>query len=225
MRKSDSNDQDRLTDEEIVHNLNSFFVAGHDTTANSLACEMYHLAKNPNIQEKLRKEVFTTLKIESNASKLAIPTIDQIKEMEYLELFIKEAMRINPPVAEISRVLNDNYIIPGDHVVLPKGLRVSVSIYGIHHDPKIYKNPEEFNPERFLNGKYDTDVYMPFGGGSRMCIGSNFSLIEQKVFLIMLLQKFKVDIKPENADFEKLRIRGTVHTKPEDLNLNFVPVF
>ncbi|KXN74924.1 cytochrome P450, partial [Conidiobolus coronatus NRRL 28638] len=195
LRETANNHEDPLTDEELVHNLNVFFVAGHDTTANTLACGMYQLAKNKQVQDKLRKEIYDTLQIQPGTNKIVVPTFDQIKNMEYLGLFIKEVMRINPSVAQIVRKLTEDYHIPSDDVVIPKGTTVNVSIYGIHHDPKIYPNPEKFDPERFLVGKHESDVYMPFGGGSRMCIGSNFSLMEQKVYLTMLLQKFTIDIK------------------------------
>jgi cytochrome P450 len=102
---------------------------------------------------------------------------------------------------------------------------VSVSIYGAHHDPNVYPNPQKFEPERFLNGKYDNDIYLPFGGGSRMCIGMGFSLMEQRVYLSMLLQKFTLEIKKDNPDYDQLRMVGLRLTKAKDLRLNFTPRF
>ncbi|KXN74928.1 cytochrome P450 [Conidiobolus coronatus NRRL 28638] len=217
LKETELNQEDPLTDEELVHNLNVFFIAGHDTTASSLSYGMYHLAKNQEVQKKLRKEIYEVLEISPETKKL--------KSMEYLGLVIKETMRISPPVGLLNRALADDYTIPGDSVVIPKGTVVGISIYAVHNDPKNFKNPEKFEPERFLNAKYDTNVYMPFGGGSRMCIGTNFSLIEQKVYLSMLVQKFILNIKKTNPDYENLRIRGLGLNRPQDLKLNFVPRF
>ncbi|KXN74925.1 cytochrome P450 [Conidiobolus coronatus NRRL 28638] len=225
LRETENNHDDPLTDEELVHNLNVFFVAGHDTTANTLSFGMYYLAKHRHVQDKLRKEIYDTLQINSGANKVVIPTAEQIKSMDYLGLFIKEVMRLNPPISQIFRTISEDYPLPDDNVILPKGTTVNLSIYSVHHDPKIYPNPEEFDPERFFNGKYDTDVYMPFGGGSRMCIGFNFSLMEQKIYLIMLLQRFDIHIGSNNPDFDKLRIKGMGMIKPTDLKLNFEPRF
>jgi cytochrome P450 len=225
LRETAKNHEDPLTDEELVHNLNVFFVAGHDTTANTLSCGMYYLAKNRHVQDKLRKEIYDTLQIQTGTEKVVIPTAGQIKQMDYLGLFIKEVMRLNPPISQIFRTITEDYPLPDDNIVLPKGTTVNLSIYSAHHDPKTYQNPEKFDPERFLNGKYDTDVYMPFGGGSRMCIGFNFSLMEQKTYLIMLLQRFDIHIKSNNPDFDKLRIKGMGMIKPTDLKLNFEPRF
>ncbi|KXN74926.1 cytochrome P450 [Conidiobolus coronatus NRRL 28638] len=224
LRETEKNHEDPLTDEELVYNMNVFFAAGHDTTSSALACGMYYLAKNPIFQEKLRNEVLQALGTSSASDKITVPEESQIKEMNYLGLFIKEVMRLNPPISQVFRGLTEDYSIPDDDVILPKGTIINLPIYAIHHDPKIYPNPEEFNPERFLNGKYDTDVYMPFGGGSRMCVGFNFSLMEQKVFFIMLLQKFIIEIMPDNPDFEKLRIMELGQIRPLELKLNFKPV-
>ncbi|KXN74930.1 cytochrome P450, partial [Conidiobolus coronatus NRRL 28638] len=183
-----------LTDKELINNLNIFFIAGHDTTANTLSYAMYHLAKNQHVQDKLRAEIYSTLQVDPNTKDLVIPTSEQLKSMNYLACFIKEVMRITPAVLQVNRELQSDYTIPTDKVVLPKGTQVMLSIYSIQHDPKIYPKPEEFDPERFLVGKYDTDIYMPFGGGTRMCVGMNFSLMEQKVYLSLLLQKFTLGI-------------------------------
>jgi cytochrome P450 len=223
LRETELNQEDPLTDEELVHNLNVFFIAGHDTTASSLSYGMYHLAKNQEVQKKLRKEIYEVLEISPETKKVSIPTFEQVKNMEYLGLFIKEVMRITPSAGQIVRKLTEDYQMPNDNIILPKGTTINLSIYGIHNDPKIFPNPSLFDPERFLNGRFDTDVYMPFGGGSRMCIGSNFSLMEQKTFYIMLLQKFDLDIKPDNIDYEKVRIKGIGLTRPMDLKLNFSP--
>jgi cytochrome P450 len=214
-----------LTDEELVENLIVFFIAGHDTTANTLSYAMYHLARNPEVQEKLRNEIYTTLNISKDHDELVIPSVEQFKEMEYLNCVIKEVMRISPAVVQMFRVVEEAFNIPNENVAVPKGTLITLSVYGAHHDPKTYPNPQKFEPERFLNGKYDTDIYLPFGGGNRMCVGMGFSLMEQRVYLALLLQKFTIEIKEDNPDFNGLRLSGLVLTKAKDLKLNFRPRF
>ncbi|KXN74932.1 cytochrome P450 [Conidiobolus coronatus NRRL 28638] len=214
-----------LTDEELVENLIVFFIAGHDTTANTLSYAMYYLARNPEIQEKLRNEIYTTLKIPKDHEKLVVASTEQFKEMEYLNCVIKEVMRISPAVVQMFRIVEEDFNIQNENIVVPKGTLITLSVYGAHHDPKTYPNPHKFEPERFLNGKYDTDIYLPFGGGSRMCVGMGFSLMEQRVYLTLLLQKFTIEIKEDNHDFNSLRLSGLVLTKAKDLKLNFHPRF
>ncbi|KXN74949.1 cytochrome P450, partial [Conidiobolus coronatus NRRL 28638] len=210
-----------LTDQELVENLIVFFIAGHDTTANTLSYAMYHLARNPDIQEKLRSEIYNTLNIPKDHTEVVVPSAEQFKEMEYLNCVIKEVMRISPAVVQIPRMVEEDFTVPNDNVVIPKGSMIMMSVYGSHYDPKTYPNPKKFEPERFLNGKHETDIYLPFGGGSRMCIGMGFSLMEQRVYLAMLLQKFNIEIKEDNPDYDCLRLNGIALTKAKDLKLNF----
>ncbi|KXN74937.1 cytochrome P450 [Conidiobolus coronatus NRRL 28638] len=221
LRSDPDSPYEPLTDEELVHNLNIFFLAGHDTTANTLSYALYHLARNRDVQDKLRNEIYQKMNLDDNQEKLVVPTSEQLKNMEYLNLVIKETMRISPAVLQIGRQLAEDYSIAEDNIVLPKGTNVGLSIYSILNDPAVYPNPEKFDPERFLNNKYEADTYIPFGGGSRICVGMNFSLMEQKIFLALLLQKFDLSVTKDNPDYEKLRISGLGLTRPMDLKLNF----
>jgi cytochrome P450 len=221
LRHDPDNPYDPLTDQELVHNINVFFFAGHDTTANTLAYALYYLARNRDVQEKLKKEIYREMNLELDNKKIHIPTLDQLKNMEYLNCVIKETMRISPAVLEFGRKVTEDYPIPEENIVIPKDTVVLLDIYSILHDPNIYTNPDEFNPDRFLNGRYDTDVYMPFGGGSRICVGMNFSLTEQKIFLALVLQKFDLRVTKDNPDYEKLRISGLGLGRAMDLKLNF----
>lgn len=214
-----------LTDEEIIGNLNVFIIAGHDTTAHTLSYTMYYLAKDQNVQQKLRDEIYKTIEIPANQAEVVIPSAEKLKDMVYMDCILKEAMRMSPAVVNLHRHVAEEFQFAGENLVVPKDNLVSISIYGVQNDPKIYQNPEIFNPERFVNAKYDTDTYLPFGGGSRMCVGMNFSLTEQKVYLAMLLQKFTIQIHQDNPDFEGLRMSGLIISKPKDLKLNFVQRF
>ncbi|KXN65106.1 cytochrome P450 [Conidiobolus coronatus NRRL 28638] len=221
LRKDPESPYEPLTDEELVQNINLFFFAGHDTTASTLSYALYSIARNRDIQDKLRNDIYQKMGLSDNHKKLVVPTSEQVKNMEYLHLVIKETMRMFPPILHLGRTLGEDYLIPEDNIVIPKGTNIALSIYSVLHDPKIYPNPEKFDPERFLNAKYDVDTYMPFGGGSRMCVGINFSLVEQKVFFALLLQKFDLKIAKDNPDHEQLRISGFGLTRPTDLKINF----
>jgi cytochrome P450 len=221
LRKDPDSPYEPLTDEELVQNINLFFFAGHDTTASTLSYALYNLARNRDVQDKLRSDIYQKMGLNSDHKKLALPTSEQVKNMECLHLVIKETMRSQPPILHLGRTLGKDYSIAEDNLVIPKGTNIALSIYDILHDPKIYPNPEKFDPERFLNAKYDVDTYMPFGGGARMCIGVNFSLMEQKVFFALLLQKFDLRIAKDNPDYEELRVSGFGLTRPTDLKISF----
>ncbi|KXN74933.1 cytochrome P450 [Conidiobolus coronatus NRRL 28638] len=214
-----------FSDEEIIGNLNIFIIAGHDSTAHTLSYTMYYLAKDQNIQQKLRNEVYKTIEIPANQAEIVAPNTESLKDMVYMDCVLKEAMRMSPAVVNLHRHVAEEFQFPGEDIVVPKDNLVSIAIYGVQNDPKIHQNPKIFSPERFINTRYDTDTYLPFGGGSRMCLGMNFSLTEQKVYLSMLLQKFTIQIHKDNPDFERLRMNGLIFSKAKDLKLNFVQRF
>jgi len=135
-----------------------------------------------------------------------VPTLEDLKKMEYLDLVIKEVgvyshanchvspnplqnLRRSGPVDRIvSRDATEDFIIGG--TLIPKGTQVNIDIGSLHFNPKLWHNPEEFIPERFApGGEHDSHegfAYLPFGHGARQCIGMNFSVIEQKVVIAML---------------------------------------
>ncbi|OAD75062.1 CYP509 protein, partial [Phycomyces blakesleeanus NRRL 1555(-)] len=181
-----------LTDRELQSNLCIFFFAGHDTTANALSFIIYFFAKYPKIQQRAREEAH---KILGDAPQDVIPTVEETKDMTYINMVIKETLRIKGPVTAIParRAAEDTEL---EGVFIPKGTLLTSDIYNMHHNPKIWNDPETFDPERFKAGG-EADMlassgmpWMPFGGGSRLCIGMNFSLAEQRVMISMLLRKY-----------------------------------
>jgi len=105
-----------------------------------------------------------------------------------------ESMRKYPPGASLIRMVTKDYAVPDSSIVLRKGTTLLASIYGIHHDPDFYPNPEKFDPLRFTpenNAKRHPFAFLPFGEGPRICIGSRFSWLETKIGLATLLSKFK----------------------------------
>ncbi|KAI9493687.1 cytochrome P-450 cyp509A1 [Zychaea mexicana] len=212
----------RMTDEEIKSNLCIFFAAGHDTTANSLSYMAYYLARHPDIQQKAREEA---IKVLGNESTDILPTKDQLRNMPYINQIIKETLRINSPVAGlIGRVAAQDTDLDG--VFIPKGTRVMCSLYELHHNPSVWKNPEEFNPDRFApNGEAEKlagigFAWLPFSNGSRQCIGMNFSMTEQRVLLSMLLRKYELLLPEDSIHKDRIVTRGFFIVSPVDMKIN-----
>jgi cytochrome P450 len=199
----DAQDEDtnlKLTDAQIRDDCFGFFLAGHETTANSLSALMYALAKHPEVQQKCYEEVIRIMGT-NDGSKI---TYEDVYKMEYLLWAIKENLRMYRSqggatyrVATIDTVLGDFRI--------PKGTMLSMNSAGFHHDPHEWKDPENYRPERFSeeeSANRSKFAFMPFGTGPHKCIGDNFSLLEQRLFLAKFLLRFEVSIAP---GFETLR--------------------
>ncbi|KAK9659902.1 hypothetical protein K7432_018309, partial [Basidiobolus ranarum] len=171
-----------FSERDLLEDLKIFFLAGHDTTANSLTSAIYYLAKHPDVQQKAREEVMGTSKM---------PTHSEQQNMTYLTQVIKEVLRLCPSVV----YLPDRYTketTQFDDFKVPPNTPLLVHIYGIHRNPQYWKNPDHFDPSRFDEGnEIVPGTWMPFGGGVRQCVGINFSLVEQRVVLSMLLKHFE----------------------------------
>ncbi|KAJ2377376.1 hypothetical protein IW150_001414 [Coemansia sp. RSA 2607] len=189
-----------LTREQLRSNIGLFYVAGYDTTANSLSYVMMELARFPDIQKKARAIVIDVL----GDNRDAYPSDDQVKDLGYLDLIVKETLRRNSILAEIRRRLSAPVQL-GPYT-LPKGSVVSVDTWAMHYNPKYFPEPERFVPERFAEDKsavLKSNVpftFAPFSNGSRQCIGMKFSLVEQRVAIALLLLRFEWTL-PENSPF------------------------
>ena len=184
----------RLTDDEVVAQSVIFLLAGYETSSNTLSFTLYHLAVNPDVQDKLRSEINEA--VETNARKR--PLYEIAHNIEYLDCIIKEAQRLNPPVAFVNRESDEDYDINGIHIT--KGMEVQIPIYALHHDPDAWEEPEKFDPERFRGPAKDTHhafQFLPFGAGPRNCIGKRFAMMEIKVALVKILMKYKFVRSPE----------------------------
>ncbi|KAK3084664.1 hypothetical protein FSP39_017144 [Pinctada imbricata] len=171
-----------LTDEEIREEVDTFLFAGHDTTASAISWLTYYLGKYPEEQQKVYEEVRNLTKGEDNF------TWENINDCRYLALFIKEAMRITPPVPIIVRYLTKPFEFDG--VEIPAGTQVGLFIVHINNHPSVWKDHEVFRPERFLTenvNSRDPYAYVPFSAGPRNCIGQRFAMDEVKVIIARLL--------------------------------------
>lgn len=158
--------------------------------ASTLFC-FAELAKNPDIQQKVQKEIDEVL----NSRELTYETLNDLK---YLECCIDETLRKYPVAPILARTCNEDFEIPGTHLVIEKGKLLMISVLGLHRDPEIYEDPMKFKPERFLNSPNGTNkanglFYLPFGDGPRYCIGMKLAKFIMKVGVLSVLSKFSVE--------------------------------
>lgn len=182
-----------MDDEELRSQVFTFMVAGHETTSVALAWTLYELAKNPEIQAKLREEINSVL---CDGTEL---TWDTVENLMYLEKVIKESLRRHPPAHVTGRSPIEDITIGG--YLIPKDTVMILPIDSLQRTSKYWPNPDDFDPARFDEEEGRTGVkpytHIPFGVGSRMCIGYKFALMEMKVILATLMKKFWVSEAPE----------------------------
>ncbi|XP_054546835.1 cytochrome P450 4A11-like isoform X2 [Talpa occidentalis] len=136
----------------------------------------------------------------------ALPFRDHLDQMPYTTMCIKEALRLYPPVPGISRELSKPVTFP-DGRSLPEGITVSLSIYGLHHNPNVWPNPEVFDPSRFAPGTArHSHAFLPFSGGSRNCIGKQFAMNEMKVAVALTLLHFKLAPDPSRVPVPNAKV-------------------
>lgn len=144
------------------------------------------------MQEKTREEVQRVLTAHGGNI-----TYDSLKEMTYLEQVVNETLRKYPPIGNLFRVANEPYQLSSLNTVLEKGTTLMIPIYSIHHDPDIYPNPDQFDPDRFtpdaINGRH-SHSFLPFGDGPRNCIGMRFGLLEVKFGVAQLLSRLRLTV-------------------------------
>ncbi|KAH9524869.1 Cytochrome P450 3A7 [Bulinus truncatus] len=173
-----------LTRSEIYANAMIFIFAGYETTATVLSFTLFFLAMNPECLEKVLEEV-------DKKCGNDFPNYDTAQTLTYLDMCINESIRIASPVLFMNRTCTEAIDIQGVH--FPKGMIVLIPTYAIHQDPDIYPEPDKFDPERF-NPENKTArhpyAHLPFGYGPRSCIGMRLALLELKIAMAAILQKF-----------------------------------
>ncbi|XP_063701244.1 cytochrome P450 4d2-like isoform X2 [Culicoides brevitarsis] len=192
-------DGNPLSRNEIREQTDTFMFEGHDTTTSGLSFTVYHLAENPEIQEKVLDELIAILGHDPSTQ----PTYQQLHEMKYLEMVIKESLRLHPPVSSIGRKTLEPIKIQG--VTIPTGIDLNIPIYAIHRDPNVFPDPDKFDPDRFLTFEQQNRnpyVYLPFSAGQRNCIGQKFAMLELKSVLSTLIRNFKIISTPKTKDIE-----------------------
>lgn len=184
-------DSQKLTDEEIREEVDTFMFEGHDTTAMALSWTLFLLGHHRQVQERLWTEVDNMFDTQLQDSDLEL---DLLKRLKYLDCVIKEALRLCPSVPFIGRQTKTKLQL-GEYSI-PPGSVIFVLIYQLHRNSDIYPQPELFNPDRFLPenlGGRHPFAYVPFSAGPRNCIGQKFAMAEMKTILSHLTRNFEFE--------------------------------
>ena len=173
----------KMSTAELRDNLLTFIVAGHETTALTLAWSMYLVGFDQDVQDRARNEAQTVL--QGRAC-----TGEDVEKLPFTRMIIDEALRMYPAAGIISRTaqkkdtLGGREVLPGDTVMIP--------IYALGRNELLWDDPDTFRPERFKDRKaINRYAYLPFGDGPRICIGASFALQEAVIILATLLSRFK----------------------------------
>ena len=187
-----------MSDEQLIDEILILFVAGHETTANALTWCIYLLVKHPDIYELTRDE----------AAKLNATdwTFNKVMQNDILHQVVSETMRLYPPAWILDRsALEDDHINGAD---IRKGDLIGLFTYGAHRNPVYWEDADRFNPSRFSNSDSVKDrpkyAYFPFGGGPRLCIGSQFALMEMKIALSVILDSFDFELVSQQVEAQPL---------------------
>jgi cytochrome P450 len=159
---------DPLPDEQVRDELLTLIMAGYETTTSALAWSFERLLRTPAVLDRLLRE----------------------RDVAYLDAVVKESLRIRPVVPVVARKIREPVQL--GHHVAPEGSVLMVSVYLLHSDPELYPDPEEFRPERFLGDEPDGSVWVPFGGGTRRCLGARFAEVEMKVVLRTVFERVRL---------------------------------
>ncbi|XP_044109963.1 cytochrome P450 4F3 isoform X4 [Neovison vison] len=213
-------DGKQLSDEDIRAEADTFMFEGHDTTASGLSWVLYNLAKHPEYQERCRQEVQELLR-DREPQEIEW---DDMTQLPFLTMCIKESLRLHPSVTVISRCCSQDIVLP-DGRVIPKGVTCLISIFGTHHNPSVWPDPEVYNPFRFdpENIKERSPLaFIPFSAGPRNCIGQTFAMTEMKVVLALTLLRFRVlpgEEEPRRKPELILRAEGGLWLRVEPLSV------
>ncbi|MBI5930837.1 MAG: cytochrome P450 [Chloroflexi bacterium] len=190
MSVQDEDTGESMDDRQVRDEIMTLFLAGHETTANTLAWTFYLLSENPTMTDALWAELDRVLDGQ-------VPAVENLSNLPYTQAVLQESMRLYPPAWVISRqAINDDEI--GGYPI-PMGSAVIVSPYVMHRNPNYWEKPEQFNPTRFLDDSRPWRPpfsYFPFGGGARQCIGMNFAMMEAQLILATVAQKYQLHLVP-----------------------------
>ncbi|KAJ3121240.1 hypothetical protein HK098_003832 [Nowakowskiella sp. JEL0407] len=215
LNAQDEHTKQKLSDELIRDEVITFLIAGHETTSITLSWLLYQLHCNPDVEAKLLQEIVNVLGDNDES-----PTAAQVSQLKYLEQCLKETLRLHPPLAGIIKYCQKDCIVPGGYLI-PGGSNVSISVYSIHHNEKIFENPFKFNPDRWVpseESKRSTYSWLPFSIGARGCIGRQFAMQEAKIIAAMILRKFKFVSQSDNVKYEPLGLT----LRPSNLRMKVV---
>jgi len=196
MEAMDKESGEGMTDKEIIDEVMTMIIAGHETGATTLNWAWYLLSQNPAEEKKLHDEV-------DHGVAADIPTFEEVGNLPFSRQVIEEALRLYPPVWLYSRTA-----IADDHVCgydIPAGTNIFFAPYYLHRHPDFWDDPEAFKPARFAPEevkKRHKFAFIPFSAGPRRCIGDYFSIVEMQIHLGSMAQKFKLEYVADEKGVE-----------------------
>ena len=189
----DRESETALTREQIRNEIIVLFMAGHETTANSLAWVWYLVSQSPDVEAKLHAELDEVLGDK-------IPDFSDVSKLPYTRAIFDEGIRLYPPVPILSRQASENDVIRKKKI--PKGSLMLVVPWLLHRHKKLWDQPDTFIPERFLPGaenKPHKFAYVPFSAGPRVCLGKSFGIVESVLSIAIIAQRFRLTL-PEGTE-------------------------
>jgi cytochrome P450 len=203
-------------DKSLRDQLSTMFFAGHETSATGLCWIHWALSNHPAVRAKLNAEVAT---LDGR-----IPTAEDIHNLQYTQQVIEESLRLHSPIHAISRVAMEDNTVGG--YFIPKGQTVVISMYAIHRQDRLYPDAEKFDPERFTPENVASRhrfAYLPFAAGHRNCIGAAQAMIELKLIVARIAQRFvltldptqKVEPAPGTTMFPRYGMRMQISNAPK----------
>jgi cytochrome P450 len=197
---------DGLSDRQLRDEIMTIFLAGHETTANTLAFTWYLLATHPEIDATLQQELERVLGGRP-------PVYADIPQLRYARMVLEETLRLYPPAYAIGRAATGPDVIGG--VKVPKGAVITIYTYVTHRNPDLWRDPERFDPERFAPDRAAARhrfAYLPFGGGPRICIGQGFAMTEALIILASVAQRYRFSLAPGHT----VQPIGLLTLRPKD---------
>ena len=183
----DDDSSKQVSESELQAEFSTLLLAGHETTARALSWCLYLLSQHAEIAHKAAFEA-------NQALSGRTPTFGDLGNLEYTHWVVQEALRLYPSVYAFSRRAERDDTVCGYRV--PKGTKILVSPFVLHRLPDIWPNPDEFQPERFSpeqSNNRSPHAYIPFGAGPRQCIGRRFAMLEMRLIVPMILQRFQLE--------------------------------
>ncbi len=190
MEARDEETGEGMSDRQLRDEVVTLFLAGHETTANALTWASYLLSTHVAVARRLQAEVDETLQGRT-------PTASDLPKLPYTRIVIDETLRLYPPAWITNRRAIEDDTVCGYRI--PADATVSISPYVTHRDPRLWENPEGFDPDRFAperSAGRPHYAYFPFGGGPRQCIGKGFALMEATLVVALLAQRYELHLVP-----------------------------
>ncbi len=181
----------RMSDQLLRDEVMTLFMAGHETTANTLAWAWLFVARHPQVESRLHDEL-------DRALGGRLPTVADLPRLSYAEQIVSETLRAYPTVWTIGREATEPVELGGYRI--PAGMTIFMPQWVIHRDARWFDDPQAFRPERWADGlmqRIPRYAYFPFGGGPRICIGNNFAMMEATLILATIAQKYRLALAPD----------------------------